>query len=177
MVSTSVQIPWTHWGRIGGKMFEKQGKYYADWRDRRGRRHRKSFGSKRAALKFEEEQREIEHPKIRAAEKPWQKSSSPYFRGKRPAAVTGKLPSESSLKLVRSGQRKSANLTLSPSVKRSKSLVSRTRQNGQDRTLYDVCSGGSGQTTAHRKLTTPSRVIRACVRETSRQRKTNGRPS
>jgi hypothetical protein len=35
-------------------MFEKNGKYYADWRDRTGRRQRKSFTSQRAALRYEE---------------------------------------------------------------------------------------------------------------------------
>jgi len=40
-------------------MYEKAGKYYADWRDRSGKRKRKSFASRRAALTFEEEQKEI----------------------------------------------------------------------------------------------------------------------
>ena len=44
-------------------MFEKQGKYFADWRDQTGRRQRKSFTSQRAALRFEEEQKELAHPK------------------------------------------------------------------------------------------------------------------
>jgi hypothetical protein len=35
-------------------MFEKNGKYYADWRDRTGRRLRKAFTSERAALIHEE---------------------------------------------------------------------------------------------------------------------------
>lgn len=44
-------------------MFEKNGKFYADWRDRKGTRKRKSFTSQRAALRFEEEQKELAHPK------------------------------------------------------------------------------------------------------------------
>lgn len=44
-------------------MFEKDGKFYADWRDKRGTRKRKSFTSKRAALRHEEEQKELAHPK------------------------------------------------------------------------------------------------------------------
>jgi hypothetical protein len=47
-------------------MFEKDGKFYADWRDKRGARKRKSFTSKRAALRHEEEQKELAHPKKRA---------------------------------------------------------------------------------------------------------------
>ena len=38
-------------------MFEKNGKFYADWRDRKGTRKRKSFTSQRAALRFEEERK------------------------------------------------------------------------------------------------------------------------
>ena len=40
-------------------MFEKSGKYYADWRDRNGKRLRKSFRTPRAALQYEIE-RQIE---------------------------------------------------------------------------------------------------------------------
>ena len=46
-------------------MFEKSGKFYADWRDRKGVRRRKSFTSPKAALKFEAEQKELAHPKSR----------------------------------------------------------------------------------------------------------------
>jgi hypothetical protein len=34
-------------------MFQKQGKFYADWRDASGQRLRKSFTSRSAALQFE----------------------------------------------------------------------------------------------------------------------------
>ena len=37
-------------------MFEKQGKFFADWRDQHGQRKRKSFHTERAALTFEAEQ-------------------------------------------------------------------------------------------------------------------------
>ena len=47
-------------------MFEKQGRFYADWRDKSGQRLRKSFTSKRAALQFEAEQKELAHPKSKA---------------------------------------------------------------------------------------------------------------
>lgn len=58
-------------------MFEKNGKFYADWRDRSGRRLRKSFTSARAALRFEEEQRELAHPKSKAQGRRLPKSSAP----------------------------------------------------------------------------------------------------
>jgi hypothetical protein len=47
-------------------MFEKQGRFYADWRDANGNRIRKSSTSKRAALQFEAEQKELAHPKKQA---------------------------------------------------------------------------------------------------------------
>lgn len=46
-------------------MFEKNGKFFADWRDRDGRRKRKSFTSQRAALRYEAEQRELAQAKRR----------------------------------------------------------------------------------------------------------------
>jgi hypothetical protein len=61
-------------------MFEKQGKFYADWRDREGTRKRKAFNSSRAALRFEQEQKELAHPKQSAKGKP---SPIPFSR-KRP---------------------------------------------------------------------------------------------
>jgi len=47
-------------------MFEKTGKFYADWRDANGHRLRKSFASKRAALQFEAQQKELANPKPKA---------------------------------------------------------------------------------------------------------------
>jgi periplasmic divalent cation tolerance protein len=44
-------------------MFEKGNKFYADWRDKLGKRKRKSFISKRAALVFEAEQKQINRRK------------------------------------------------------------------------------------------------------------------
>jgi hypothetical protein len=49
-------------------MFQKNGRYYADWRDKSGRRLRQSFTSKRAALQHEAEQKAIAHPKTTAIE-------------------------------------------------------------------------------------------------------------
>lgn len=50
-------------------MFEKSGKFYADWRDADGIRKRKSFRSKKAALQFEAEQKELANPKPQARRK------------------------------------------------------------------------------------------------------------
>ncbi|HZL53899.1 MAG TPA: hypothetical protein VFC37_23445, partial [Terracidiphilus sp.] len=66
--------------RTTGKMFEKAGKYYADWRDQSGRRLRKSFTTARAALTHEAQQREDVHPKKRALGRPSPKFSTPRSR-------------------------------------------------------------------------------------------------
>lgn len=81
-------------------MFEKSGKFYADWRDRKGVRHRKSFKSERAALAYEAEMREVSHPKHKAVGQQ-SRGSSPTRR----AANKGqsKRPADSSsLHVVRS---------------------------------------------------------------------------
>ncbi len=85
-------------------MFEKNGKYYADWREKDGRRLRKSFASKRAAILFEQEQKELTHPKrkARSALSPIcsaPASSAPTRTRRHP---TTKQPKPSLLKLVRS---------------------------------------------------------------------------
>src|ERR1019366_5352104 len=66
-------------------MFEKAGKYYADWRDASGKRLRKSFTSRRAALQFEEEQKELTHPKQRA-----RSQRSPRYSA--PATLSAPVP-------------------------------------------------------------------------------------
>jgi len=85
-------------------MFEKQGKFYADWRDVQGKRLRKSFTSKRAAMQFESDQKGIAHPKSKA-----QSQTSPNYFARRSsgqetvrAATSIKQRGFSSLKLVAS---------------------------------------------------------------------------
>lgn len=39
-------------------MLRKYGKFYADWDDERGRRHRKAFPTKAAALRYQSKQRQ-----------------------------------------------------------------------------------------------------------------------
>jgi hypothetical protein len=85
-------------------MYEKAGKFYADWRQGDGTRRRKSFTSKRAALQFETEQKEIAHPKMQAHGTPSPKSFAPHSSDLKPGKVTiGTKPqNRSSLKLVAS---------------------------------------------------------------------------
>jgi len=68
-------------------MFEKDGKFYADWRDRTGKRLRKSFNSKRAALQFEAQQKELAHPKTKALGRLSRTFSAPRTLTMAPIAV------------------------------------------------------------------------------------------
>lgn len=81
-------------------MFEKQGKFYADWRDRTGRRLRKAFTTRRAALHFEAEQKELAHPKSKARGQRSPHYSAPSISGFPPATRSTKAQSVSSPKLV-----------------------------------------------------------------------------
>jgi hypothetical protein len=85
-------------------MFEKDGKYYADWRNATGHRIRKSFKTKRAALTFEAEQKELAHPKqqARGIQQPtsYAPRTSAKVRTLAPAPL--RRPNRSSLVLVRS---------------------------------------------------------------------------
>jgi hypothetical protein len=88
-------------------MFEKSGRYYADWRDQDGHRLRKSFTSRRAALLFEQEQKELAHPKHKARRSQSPTCSAPTSsaqRQTRPHLIT-KQQKPSSLKQVRSRRR------------------------------------------------------------------------
>ena len=104
-------------------MFEKSGKFYADWRDRQGKRLRKSFNSARAALQHEAEQREIAHPKQTAQGKPSPKSFAPNMPGTRSHPTPDRQPKPSSRMLVRSLPISSAPRTSQTSTKRSVAAV------------------------------------------------------
>lgn len=100
-------------------MFEKQGKFYADWRDHAGRRLRKSFTSKRAALQFESEQKELAHPKTQARGPRQPHSFSPQSRGAVTALRLIKPVNSSSRISVQSPPRNSPPRTSPKSTKPS----------------------------------------------------------
>ena len=104
-------------------MFEKSGKYYADWRDKTGRRRRKAFKSERAALRHEEEQKELAHPKGKATGRQWPHSSSPRHAVKIVAAKSTKQPSESLPKLAPKSRASSNRPTPPKSTKQSAARV------------------------------------------------------
>jgi hypothetical protein len=78
-------------------MFEKSGKFYADWRDTSGNRLRKSFATKRAALQYEAEQKELAHPKSPAQGLQRPKSFAPRSSAPKPTPTkTAHKPANSS---------------------------------------------------------------------------------
>lgn len=105
-------------------MFEKAGKYYADWRDRQGNRKRKSFNSARAALTFEAEQKELAHPKKRAKGQTLPASYSPKQEGRKRTPST-KQPNSSSPSREVSRPANSAPRTLSKLTPISAANISR----------------------------------------------------
>jgi len=99
-------------------MFQKQGKFYADWRDKSGKRLRKSFTSKAAALQFEAEQKDLAHPTTQARGQRSPKCSAPTSTGTTTeTAAKSRAPKRSSLSLVVSRPRSSGPRT---SPKRSR---------------------------------------------------------
>jgi len=88
-------------------MFEKQGKFYADWRDKKGVRHRKSFQTERAALRFEADQKEAAHPKAKARGLHSPKFSAPASTGSSPRQRT--IPSSQKPLLQLRAQSRRAN--------------------------------------------------------------------
>lgn len=155
-------------------MFEKNGKYYADWRDRRGKRLRKSFTSKRAALLFEAEQRELAHPKTNARGRLLRPSSSRASRD----AITASTPKQRGQSSPPLDQSRPAN-SARPTPPQSKKLYvvkgTLTPQNRRSQPRFARTSATSGSTTARRNSTTLSRVTPASARATSQPRTRNAK--
>jgi hypothetical protein len=107
------------------RMFQKDGKWYADWRDKDGRRLRKSFASKRAAMQHEEDMRAIAHPKKktlgnRSPQSLAPKSSGGRSSGPRPLSL---LERNSSQRAADSNRLDLARLKSSKSSTESKTRV------------------------------------------------------
>ncbi len=58
-------------------MFQKGNRFYADWRDRRGARHRRAFTTAAEAEQFEVEQKQRNHPKRKGPADKSPRSSGP----------------------------------------------------------------------------------------------------
>lgn len=104
-------------------MFEKAGRYYADWRDTTGKRLRKSFTSKRAALQHEADQKATAHPRGLATGRKSQPYSSPGRTARIAVAATTKPQDSSSRKPVRNLRANSPTRTRSKSTRPSGAKV------------------------------------------------------
>lgn len=131
-------------------MFEKSGKFYADWRDRAGRRVRKAFTSERAALKHEAEQKTLARPHGLATGQRSQPYSSPGPVIRTVAAPNTKQQNSSSRKQDRNAPANSPAPTLSKSTKRSTATVIPIAHARRARLVSARSSAGSGQTTARK---------------------------
>jgi len=156
-------------------MFEKNGKWYADWRDRRGKRLRKSFTSKRAAMLFEAEQRSLAHPKQNARGQRLRPSSSRASVGAVAATRPPALHTASSRPPETSRQAGSTKPTSSKSTQLYVVRTTHTRRgNASPRPSAHTC-GTSGSTTARQSSTKSFRASRASARATSRPQTKSGK--
>jgi hypothetical protein len=111
-------------------MFEKAGKFYADWRDKAGKRKRKSFNSAKAALVHEADMRSIAHPKQKTLGRPSPRYlASKSSGGKQNEGHTKKQPHSSlSQRLAVSPRINSPKRTSSKSCTQSRATVTPIRQ-------------------------------------------------
>jgi len=150
-------------------MFEKQGKFYADWRDRTGIRKRKAFTTGRAALRHEAEQKEAAHPNAEARKTRWQKSSVRAISLCPTPTPNTKQPRTSSQKPEASHRANSPEQSPQTSMKPSTKLRTRTQQKPSARARSGASSGTYGSTTEHRASTTKSVTTPASGRAASPQ--------
>jgi hypothetical protein len=151
-------------------MFEKQGRYFADWRDQRGQRKRKSFHTERAALTFEAEQKELAHPKTPARGRRSPVSYSPNSAPHRAALISFKPRASSSARVATSALTSSAPRTSKTSTVVSSKADSRAAQRPLALVRSVVSSVGSGKTTTRPSSTAKSAATPASGRETTRPR-------
>jgi hypothetical protein len=115
-------------------MYEKSGKFYADWRDRTGARKRKSFRTARAALLFEREQKELAHPKPKAKGTLSPASFSLSTLGRRHTPTMRARPAQSSPKLEVCHRTGSAPRTSQTLTTRSRTALTLTERKSTRRT-------------------------------------------
>ncbi|WP_348263201.1 hypothetical protein P8935_01275 [Telmatobacter sp. DSM 110680] len=149
-------------------MFEKSGRFFADWRDQRGQRKRKSFHTERAALTFEAEQKELAHPKTMARGKRSPASYSPSSAPHRAALISFKPRVSSSEHADRSARSNSAPLTSKTSTVASFKADSRAAQKPLALVRSVASSAGSGKTTARQNSTATSAATPGSARATTR---------
>lgn len=156
-------------------MFEKNGKFYADWRDRSGKRLRKSFTSKRAALMFEADQRELAHPKQNARGQALRPSSS---RSLVAVGLSISKPRRQSSQLLEASSPTSSLRLMSPRLTKGFGVaVSRPARGAFAAASSARISGTSGSTTVRPSSIASSRKFPASGRATSQSPTTKGKRS
>jgi hypothetical protein len=158
-------------------MFEKQGKFYADWRDKAGRRKRKSFTSPRAALRHEADQKEAAHPKQSGAVRLWPRSSSPSTVTSATVIAIGGRRGPSSAKPVRSRRANSQPATPPKSITTFATLGTPTQRAKAGRPRRAKSSSGSGKSTARKSSITKSANTLDSGRATSPSKRKKSTPS
>ncbi len=149
-------------------MFEKSGKFYADWRDRTGARKRKSFASARAALRHEQEQKDAAHPNAPARRNRWQKSSAPGTSHSRTAIANTKQQSSSSRQPEASSRANSAARSSRTLTNNSTARPTPTQPKRSAPVRSAASSATCGNTTEARILKMKSANIQASDRAVSR---------
>ena len=149
-------------------MFEKSGKFFADWRDQRGERKRKSFHTERAALSFEAEQKELPTQKRWREGKRSPASYSPSSAPHRAALISFKPRVSSSEHADRFARSNSAPRTSQDLDGRLFQADSRAARKPLALVRSVASSVGSGKTTARRNSTATSAVTPVSARATTR---------
>ena len=137
-------------------MFEKSGKFYADWRDASGQRKRKSFHTARAALTFEAEQKGLAHPKTTARGRRSPVSFSPNSVPHRAALISFRPRGSSSARAATSALSNSAPPTSKTLMAVSSNAASRVAPKPLALVRSAASSVGSGKTTARPSSTAKS---------------------
>lgn len=154
-------------------MFEKGNRYLADWRDKKGRRRRKSFATPAEAQFYEDAQKASAHPKTRRVGRP---SPSPSRNSRaKPAPRQGdKRPNSSSVS-AKKAKSSHSTLPIQPSsTKGSQNIKAPSRATSAHRQSAN-CSVTSSSTTERTKNSSKqSRPTNSQSREISRQPKKKG---
>ena len=161
-------------------MYSKQNRFYADWRDKKGKRHRKAFTTANEATRYELEQKARYRSKTQGTAQQSQKPSVPTTqRGSSRKTKPGLIPS---MPRKTSSPTQAANLsaTLRPqTLQRSSGRGTTTRKaRGTPVALPSSASSvGSQKSMARLDSTTRSRKSSPPRRAMSQQQKTKETPS
>src|SRR5258708_29534593 len=138
-------------------MYEKGNSYYADWRDRAGKRKRKSFETAEQAEAYEQAQKVVAHPKrVRRAASPPQRPSNATSLQTNAARIHNGRQDDSQSSAVRSARRKSQSRTSTPSTGKSSSAARRSQERAAP-----PRSGASSATLSHNIAQKTSRLSSA----------------